>query len=172
MCWVKASQISWQLYLKEQAEADPLVVLVVSPLERVLCLVHTRVRHIEPDPLPEGTGYGVRGVDPTVCIQYILHMEKESMTINVKNLSNLLFQLFTSDAKGFSLNNTLLSSSGQFSFNLDKFLRPPMTFGERKCKCIRENFTVATLDSSQVCLSKSRKLQRKFLHTQLHDIRW
>ena len=44
------------LYLEEETEADPLVVLVVAPLQRVLCLVHTRVGNIEPNPLPEGTG--------------------------------------------------------------------------------------------------------------------
>ena len=45
----------WQKYLEEKAEADPLVVLVIPPLQRILGLVHPRVCHIEPDPLPEGT---------------------------------------------------------------------------------------------------------------------
>ena len=43
------------LYLEEEAEADPLVVFVVAPLQWVLCLVHTRVGNIKPNPLPEGT---------------------------------------------------------------------------------------------------------------------
>ena len=52
-------------HLEEEAEADPLIVLVVSPLQRVLGLVHAGVRHVETNPLPEGTGDGVGGVDPT-----------------------------------------------------------------------------------------------------------
>ena len=42
-------------YLKEEAEADPLVVFVIAPFQRILCLVHPRVGNVETDPLPEGT---------------------------------------------------------------------------------------------------------------------
>ena len=59
-------------YLEEEAEADPLIVLVVSPLQRILCLVHAGVRHVETNPLPEGTGDGVGGVDPAVRVQHVL----------------------------------------------------------------------------------------------------
>ena len=59
-------------YLEEEAEADPLIVLVVSPLQRVLGLVHAGVRHVETNPLPEGTGDGVGGVDPAVRVQHVL----------------------------------------------------------------------------------------------------
>jgi len=45
---------------------------VVSPLQRVLCLVHAGVRHVETNPLPEGTGDGVGGVDPAVRVQHVL----------------------------------------------------------------------------------------------------
>ena len=40
-------------YLEEEAEADPLIVLVVSPLQRVVGLVHAGVRHLQPGLLPE-----------------------------------------------------------------------------------------------------------------------
>jgi hypothetical protein len=40
-----------------------------------LGLVHPRVGHIEPDPLPEGTGDGVCGVDPAVRVQHILQQK-------------------------------------------------------------------------------------------------
>jgi len=45
---------------------------VVSPLQRVLGLVHAGVRHVETNPLPEGTGDGVGGVDPAVRVQHVL----------------------------------------------------------------------------------------------------
>jgi hypothetical protein len=56
-------------YLKEEAEADPLVVLVVSPLLRVQGLVDARMCHVKPNPLPEGTWDGVGGVDPAEGVQ-------------------------------------------------------------------------------------------------------
>ena len=40
-------------HLEEEAEGDPLVVLVVSPLQRVVGLVHAGVRHLQPGLLPE-----------------------------------------------------------------------------------------------------------------------
>ena len=45
---------------------------MVSPLQRVLGLVHAGVRHVETNPLPEGTGDGVGGVDPAVGVDNIL----------------------------------------------------------------------------------------------------
>ena len=42
-------------YLEEEAEADPLVVFVIPPFQRILGLVHPRVCNIKTDPLPEGT---------------------------------------------------------------------------------------------------------------------
>ena len=59
-------------YLEEQTEADPLVVLVISSLQRVLSLVHSRVSHVEPNPLPECAGNRVGGVDPAVRVQNVL----------------------------------------------------------------------------------------------------
>ena len=44
-----------QEYLEEKAEADPLVVFVIAPFQRILCLVHPRVCNVKTDPLPEGT---------------------------------------------------------------------------------------------------------------------
>ncbi len=65
--------LSWdEAYLEEEAEADPLVVLDVSPLLRVYGLVNARVCHINAYPLPEGTGNGVGGVDPAVGVEHIL----------------------------------------------------------------------------------------------------
>ena len=59
-------------YLKEEAEADPLVVLDISPLLWVDCFVDARVGHVQPHPLPEGAGDGVGGVNPTVGVEDIL----------------------------------------------------------------------------------------------------
>ena len=59
-------------YLEEKTEADPLVVLVISSLQRVLSLVHSRVGHVEPNPLPECAGNCVGGVDPAVRVQNVL----------------------------------------------------------------------------------------------------
>ena len=59
-------------HLEEETEADPLVVLVISPLQRVLGLVHPGVGHVEPDPLPEGAGDGVGGVYPAVSVEDVL----------------------------------------------------------------------------------------------------
>ena len=47
-------------YLEEKAEADPLVIFVIAPFQRILCLVHPRVCNIKTDPLPEGTKDGNR----------------------------------------------------------------------------------------------------------------
>ncbi len=62
----------WWSYLEEQTKADPLVVLVVSPLFGVYRFVDARMCHVEPDPLPEGTGYRVRGVDPAEGVEHLL----------------------------------------------------------------------------------------------------
>jgi hypothetical protein len=37
-----------------------------------LSLIHSGMGDIEPDPLPEGTGDGVGGVDPAVGVQHVL----------------------------------------------------------------------------------------------------
>ena len=59
-------------YLKKKTEADPLVVFMISSLQRVLCFVNARMCHIKTNPLPEGTRYGIGGVDPAVSIENIL----------------------------------------------------------------------------------------------------
>ena len=59
-------------YLKEKAKADPLVISDISPLLRVYSLVNARVSNINTNPLPEGTGDGVGGVDPAVRVQHVL----------------------------------------------------------------------------------------------------
>ena len=59
-------------YLEEEAEADPLVVLVISPLLRVQRLVHAGVGDVKANPLPEGTWDGVGGVDPAVRVEHFL----------------------------------------------------------------------------------------------------
>ena len=45
----------WQKYLEEKAEADPLVVLVIPALQRILGFVHARMCNVKANPLPEGT---------------------------------------------------------------------------------------------------------------------
>ena len=47
-------------HLEEEAEGDPLVVLVVSPLQRVVGLVHAGVRHLQPGLLPERAEEGIQ----------------------------------------------------------------------------------------------------------------
>ena len=42
-------------YLKEETEADPLVVLVIPALQRILGFVHPRMCNVKANPLPEGT---------------------------------------------------------------------------------------------------------------------
>ena len=59
-------------YLKEEAEADPLVVLDISPLLWVDCFVDARVGHVQPHPLPEGAGDGVSRMNPAVGVKDIL----------------------------------------------------------------------------------------------------
>ena len=59
-------------YLKEEAEADPLVVFDISPLLWVDCFVDARVGHVQPHPLPEGAGDGVGGVDPAEGVKNVL----------------------------------------------------------------------------------------------------
>ena len=57
--WTGAGRVmgSYTRYhLEEEAEGDPLVVLVVSPLQRVVGLVHAGVRHLQPGLLPERAG--------------------------------------------------------------------------------------------------------------------
>ena len=58
--------------LEEKTEADPLVVFVISPLQGILSLIHPGVGHVETNPLPEGAGDGVGGVDPAVGVHNIL----------------------------------------------------------------------------------------------------
>ena len=62
--------------LEEKTEADPLVVFVISPLQGILSLVHPGVGHIETNPLPEGAGDGVGGVDPAVRVENVLRTEE------------------------------------------------------------------------------------------------
>ena len=64
--------ISFCVYLEEETEADPLVVPDVSPLLGVHGLVNPRVGHVHPDPLPEGAGDGVGGVDPAEGVEDVL----------------------------------------------------------------------------------------------------
>ena len=45
---------------------------MISPLEGILGLIHPRVGHVEPNPLPEGAGYRVGGVDPAVSVEDVL----------------------------------------------------------------------------------------------------
>ena len=59
-------------YLEEEAEADPLVVADIAPLLGVDGFVYAGMSHIDPDPLPEGAGDGVGGVDPAVRVQHVL----------------------------------------------------------------------------------------------------
>ena len=59
-------------YLEEEAEADPLVVLHVLLVPLVPRLVHPRVGHVHPHPLPVGGGERVGGVDPAVGVQHLL----------------------------------------------------------------------------------------------------
>ena len=59
-------------HLKEEAEADPLIVANIAPLLRVDGLVYAGVGHVDTDPLPEGAGDRVRGVDPAVRVQHVL----------------------------------------------------------------------------------------------------
>ena len=59
-------------YLKEQTEADPLIILDVAPFVRIDGLVDARVGHVDADPLPEGAGNGVGWVDPAVGVQHVL----------------------------------------------------------------------------------------------------
>ena len=61
--------------LEEKTEADPLVIFVISSLQRILSLIHPWVSHIKTDPLPEGAGDGVGGVDPAVGVQNVLEEE-------------------------------------------------------------------------------------------------
>ena len=63
-------------YLEEETEADPLVVSDVSPLLRVDSLVNARMGHINTNPLPEGAGDGVGGVDPAVRVENVLGTEE------------------------------------------------------------------------------------------------
>ena len=42
-------------YLEEETEADPLVVLVIPTLQRILGFVHARMCNVKANPLPEGT---------------------------------------------------------------------------------------------------------------------
>jgi len=41
-----------------------------------LSLIHSGMGDIEPDPLPEGTGDGVGGVDPAVGVQHVLRYKR------------------------------------------------------------------------------------------------
>jgi hypothetical protein len=45
---------------------------VITFTVQYLSLVHPGMGDIEPDPLPEGTGDGVGGVDPAVGVQHVL----------------------------------------------------------------------------------------------------
>ena len=59
-------------YLKEKAEANPLVISDISSLLRIYSFVYAWMSNINTNPLPESTGDGVGGMDPAVCVQHIL----------------------------------------------------------------------------------------------------
>ena len=61
-----------KFHLEEEATEDPLVVAYIAPLLGVDGLVYAGMGHIDPDPLPEGAGDGVGGVDPAVRVQHVL----------------------------------------------------------------------------------------------------
>ena len=66
------SPLTPDTYLEEETEADPLVVSDVSPLIRIHGLVNARMGHVHSNPLPEGAGDGVGGVDPAESVQHVL----------------------------------------------------------------------------------------------------
>ena len=68
----KTTQFSTPTYLKEQAEAHPLVVPVQLLVLLILGRLHTWVGHVHTDPLPEGTFHRVRGMNPAVSVEHVL----------------------------------------------------------------------------------------------------
>ena len=65
-----------------------MVILDVSPLLRIYGFIDAGVRDIDPYPLPEGTGDGVCGMDPTVCVEHIL---RDVLSVNtVDGISHIL----------------------------------------------------------------------------------
>lgn len=58
-------------YLEEQTEANPLIILNISPLFWINSLINPRMRHIDPNPLPKGTGNRICGMDPAIRVQNV-----------------------------------------------------------------------------------------------------
>lgn len=65
--------INRSTHLKEEAEADPLVVLVLLPVnDLALAVSNARIGNLAADLLLEEALQGVRGVDPAVRVEHIL----------------------------------------------------------------------------------------------------
>ena len=62
----------FQINLKEECEADPLVVLVLHHLLLVDDWPHSRVRNLTPNLCIDQLGEGEGGVDPAVGVHHIL----------------------------------------------------------------------------------------------------
>ena len=73
---------------------------MISPLQRILGLVHPGVGHVEPDPLPEGAGDGVGGVDPAVSVEDVLGVGKNVFTAEAVRLPPAPASLFASLGRG------------------------------------------------------------------------
>ena len=58
-------------YLEEEAEADPLVVFMISPLVRIEGLIDAGMGDVETDSLPKGARNRVRRVDPAVGVEHL-----------------------------------------------------------------------------------------------------
>lgn len=65
--------INRSTHLKEEAEADPLIILVLLPVnDLALAVPDARIRHLAADLLLEEALQRVRGMDPAVRVQHIL----------------------------------------------------------------------------------------------------
>ena len=56
-------------YLKGQTKDDPLIIFDISPFIWINSLVNSRMRNINCDSLPEGTWYGICGMNPAVSVE-------------------------------------------------------------------------------------------------------
>ena len=59
-------------HLEEETESHPLIVFDMLLVSVVSGLVDSGVRHVHAHPFPVSGTQGVRGMDPTVCVQDIL----------------------------------------------------------------------------------------------------